>query len=51
MNAEKSSTRLHWILFFISTAVMLAMLVLTPQWFWLVLPFSCTFLVQAMDLM
>jgi hypothetical protein len=51
MNAEKTSTGLHWILFFVSTAVLIAMLLFMPQWFWLVLPFSCTFLVQAMDLM
>lgn len=51
MNNEKSSTGMQWILFFVSTAIMLLMLVFVPQWFWLVLPFSLTFLVQAMRLM
>lgn len=51
MNAEKSSSGLNWILFFVSTAIMIAMLLFVPQWFWLVLPFSCTYLVKALDLM
>ena len=51
MSIEKISTRTSWILFIASTALMLVMLFLTPQWFWLVLPFSLTFLVQAMKMM
>ncbi len=49
---EKSSnTTLSWLLFIVSTVIMLVMLVLVPQWFWVALPFSLTYLVQAMRLM
>ncbi|MEY3052737.1 MAG: hypothetical protein RLY31_2522 [Bacteroidota bacterium] len=49
---EKSSnTTLSWLLFIISTVIMLLMLVWVPQWFWVALPFSLTYLVQAMRLM
>ena len=51
MNAERSSSSLNWLLFLISTVVMIAMLIWLPQWFWLALPFSLTYLVRAMDLM
>jgi hypothetical protein len=36
-------------LFFISFAVMIALLIFIPQFFWLVLPFVCTYLVTAFD--
>ena len=51
MSAEKSSTGLSWILFIVSTVIMLLMLVWVPQWFWVALPFSLTYFVQAMRLM
>ncbi|MBI5915709.1 MAG: hypothetical protein HY842_10050 [Bacteroidetes bacterium] len=51
MNTEKSSTGRTWILFIVSTIVLLLMIVWVPQWFWLALPFSLTFLVQAMRVM
>lgn len=48
MNAEKStSTGLDWILFLVSAAVLIAMLVYLPQWFWLALPFTLTYLAKA----
>lgn len=42
---------LDWVLFLVSTIIMIAMLVWLPQWFWLALPFSLTYLVKAMNLM
>ncbi|MBK9017081.1 MAG: hypothetical protein IPM82_25165 [Saprospiraceae bacterium] len=51
MNTEKTSTTTSWLLFVVSTVVLLLMLIWVPQWFWAVLPFPLTFLVQAMRLM
>ncbi|MCB9340569.1 MAG: hypothetical protein H6577_20790 [Lewinellaceae bacterium] len=51
MNAEKSSNTINWILFVVFTVIVVAMLFLTPQWFWLLLPFPLTFLVKALDVM
>jgi hypothetical protein len=39
----------YWMLFGISTALMVALLIWYPEWHWAVLPFVCTFFVQAMD--
>ena len=47
----KSNKGRTWMLFLVSLVVTLILLVITPQWFWLVLPFPLTFLVQAMDAM
>lgn len=52
MNAEATnSTMKDWILFAVSTILMIWMLFAMPQWFWLVLPFSCTYLVKALRVM
>jgi len=51
MDAEKSSNKKAWVLFTISTLVTIAMLIYLPQWFWLSLPFTLTYLVEAMDVM
>lgn len=51
MNTEKTSTTTYWLLFVVSTVVLLLMLIFVPQWFWIVIPFPLTFLVQAMRLM
>lgn len=51
MNTERSSSMFDWVLFLVSTIIMIAMLVWLPQWFWLALPFSLTYLVKAMNLM
>ena len=39
----------YWILFLVSTLVMIAMLIWMNEWFWLALPFSLTFFVKALD--
>jgi hypothetical protein len=39
----------HLLLFFVFTAIMIALLIVLPSFFWVVLPFVCTYLVQAFD--
>lgn len=46
--AEQESTRMDWILFLVSTVIMIAMLQWANEWFWLALPFSLTYLVRAL---
>jgi len=46
--ATKESTKLMWIYTFISLAVMLLLLAVKPEWFWVALPFFGTYLVKAL---
>ena len=39
----------YWMLFGVSLAVMVGLLFTYPEWFWVILPFVCTYFVQAMD--
>ncbi|MEM6964786.1 MAG: hypothetical protein AAF573_08485 [Bacteroidota bacterium] len=48
---DTSSTTKDWILFVISTIIMIAMLIWVNEWFWLALPFSLTYLVKALRMM
>ena len=48
---ENESTRMDWILFLVSTAIMIFMLIYINEWFWLALPFSLTYLVKALRVM
>ena len=48
---ETASKSKYWLYFIISTAVMIALLIFIPEWFWLALPFSLTYLAAAMDVM
>ncbi len=43
----------YWIQFFVSSALMLGMMAYPPTagWFWVVIPFVCTSIVQAYDAM
>ncbi len=40
-----------WIIFFVSTAICVFMLMYMSEWFWLALPFVVTYLVKALDKM
>ncbi len=51
MENTKKQTRLYWLAFLLSTAVMIAMLLYTPAWFWIPLPFVLTSFVMALDWM
>lgn len=42
---------MDWILTFVSTAVVIALLIFIPEWFWVALPFALTYLVRALDAM
>ncbi len=48
---ENESTRMDWIWFLVSTAIMIFMLIYVNEWFWLALPFSLTYLVKALRVM
>ncbi|MEM6318112.1 MAG: hypothetical protein AAF960_10605 [Bacteroidota bacterium] len=46
--ATAAETTKYWGLFFVSTVIMIAMLIWLNEWFWLALPFSLTYLVKAL---
>lgn len=48
----KSDSRgMDWILFLVSLVIMILLLMYADEWFWLALPFVCTYLVKALDSM
>ena len=47
----KNSTAIDWIIFLVSTVLMIFLLMYADEWFWLALPFSLTYLVKALDMM
>jgi hypothetical protein len=51
MENTKDTTRKDWTIFAISTLVMIGILFVKPEWFWVVLPFSCTYLIKALNYM
>ena len=51
MSADNASTGKYWLYFLVSTAIMLAMVLFVPEWFWVALPFSLTAFVKALDWM
>jgi len=51
MDASKTSTSRYWLYFLISLAICVTFLFFIPGWFWVPLPFICTFLVKALDMM
>jgi len=48
---QTKSTGKYWLLFFVSLAGMIAMMVYKPEFFWLILPFVGTYFAKAMDLL
>ena len=48
METTKDSTTMDWIIFLISTIIMVALMIYKPAWFWVALPFSTTYLVKAL---
>ncbi|WP_169433383.1 hypothetical protein [Lewinella cohaerens] len=50
-SSDNESNRMDWILFLVSTAIMIFMLIFVNEWFWLALPFSLTYLVKALRVM
>jgi hypothetical protein len=51
METAKNSTVIDWIIFFISTVIMILMLMYMSEWFWVALPFVLTYLVKALRVM
>ncbi len=51
MENTKKNTGRYWLLFLVSLGIIIAMLIFTPAWFWIPLPFVLTFFVKALDWM
>lgn len=51
MDTANKSRSMDWIIFLVSTVIMIFMLMYMDEWFWLALPFSLTYLVKALDMM
>ncbi len=49
MAEAKSSRGLDWILFLVSLAACIFMLIFVNEWFWVTLPFLFTYMVKAFD--
>jgi hypothetical protein len=45
---QEESTVKYWILFLITTAILIFMMIFVNEWFWVALPFSLTSLVKAL---
>ncbi|MFK7933162.1 MAG: hypothetical protein AB8G22_06605 [Saprospiraceae bacterium] len=48
---DKTSNKTDWMIFFGSTAVLVASLLFFPEWCWVPLPFVLTYLVKAFKVM
>ena len=51
MESTRDSRRTDWIIFVVSTVVMIALLIFANEWFWLALPFSASYLAKALDVL
>lgn len=51
MEQTQDKTRTYWLYTFVSLAVMIAMMIFVPAWFWVALPFFLTYLVLAFGAM
>lgn len=45
---DKRNTKRSWILFLITTAILIYMMIFVNEFFWVALPFSLTYLVWSM---
>ena len=48
METAKNSTTMDWIIFLISTVIMIGLLMYASEWFWVALPFVLTYLAKAL---
>jgi len=46
---ERKTSPLIWLGFLVSLVITVALLVISPEWFWVPLPFVLTFLVVGMN--
>lgn len=47
----QSSNKSDWLIFLVSLVITVALLVWSPEWFWVTLPFVLTYLVKALNKM
>jgi len=50
MEIKRRNKGMYWLLFFISTALLLLAIFTNWEWLTLIMPFVCTFFVLAMDI-
>ncbi|MDQ3015410.1 MAG: hypothetical protein M3R25_01615 [Bacteroidota bacterium] len=48
---RKISRKTYWLVFFVSLIACVTLVVVSPEWFWLTLPFLLTSFVGAIDMM
>ncbi len=48
---EKGSKAKYWMITLVSAIACVALLILSPEWFWLTLPFLLTYFVKAIGMM
>jgi hypothetical protein len=46
-----NNRKTYWLITFVSLVACVALIILSPEWFWLTLPFLLTFFVKAIDMM
>jgi hypothetical protein len=51
MSTNEKSLGKYWAYFAISVALTIVFLLVRPEWFWVMLPFVCTYFIQALDWM
>jgi hypothetical protein len=48
---EKGNVRTYWLITLVSLVACVALVILSPEWFWLTLPFLFTYFVKAIGMM
>ena len=48
---KKGNKGLYWLITLVSAAACAGLLIFSPEWFWLTLPFLFTYFVKAIDMM
>ncbi len=51
MTSNEKNLGKYWIYFTISVLLTVGFLLVKPEWFWVMLPFVCTYFIQALDWM
>jgi hypothetical protein len=51
MSTSEKNLGKYWLYFIIANILCVLFLIFLPEWFWVMLPFQCTYFVQAMDWM
>jgi hypothetical protein len=51
VTTENKNKGLYWVITLVSAAACAGLLIFSPEWFWLTLPFLFTYFVKAIDMM